>query len=211
MPDPRDLTEPLALRDDLLYSGLPAFVGLYTDATKWIVGLATGSFFLLGTLDKESTDGCIRLAAGAAIFVMTAAAACGVRGLQLYTKIGNLLEKHAARRDVEAEFRYSEYRAIRYVSPERKARIAAIEAHIASSNRAYLGMTWLFAIGLVAFLVWGALTLAQRHDSAVHFTATADKTSAVIGVVRDPVTHSECVLVRSSAALQCAHLTPGPR
>ena len=75
--------QPLPECDDLSYTELPKFISLYIEATKWIVGLATGSFLLTGSLLATHPDSAPRtlISVGIAILSMTPAAVAGVFAL----------------------------------------------------------------------------------------------------------------------------------
>jgi hypothetical protein len=192
--------------EDVVYSEPPKTIALYLDATKWIVGLATGSFFLMGSVLASRPDaGASLWVAGAAILSMALAAGLGVRALQCYTRLNNLFEIHAAKKVFEVSVRNDSYKDVRWVTKERKLRCGEISAWLNRSNFAYTGMTWLFGIGLALYLVYAGLYLmVKKSPSDPNFVLSSAPQSAVLGVLHDPASRSDCIVVRSAAGVTCA-------
>jgi tetrahydromethanopterin S-methyltransferase subunit F len=213
MSAPPSADQRLPAYEDIEYSELPKFIALYLDATKWIVGLATGSFFVLGTVlaDKEASGFWVKIAAMLAIVSMTLAAALGVRALQGYTKLANLIERHAARKALEVDIRNNGFEDVRWVTQARLDRIRDIKQWIARSNSAYLGMTSVFTIGIAVLLLYGGLHVFRpRDEESVQFIATSSRGSAVLGIIRDKSSKTDCVIVHSQSGIDCRRVPIGP-
>jgi hypothetical protein len=195
--------------EDIGYQEPPKSIALYVEATKWIVGLATGSFLLTGTILANRPEGALGLLipVGLAIFSMSAAAACGVRALQCYTRLANLFEVHAAKRPFEVDVRSNGYQDVRWVTVDRIQRCAAIRHWLESANGAYEAMTRSFALGIACYLAFGAIYLSHTPKSArVTFSVISDPSSAALGVVHDPSSHADCLVIRTGHSVSCVAL-----
>jgi hypothetical protein len=213
MPAPPSADQRLPAYEDIEYSEPPKFIALYLDATKWIVGLATGSFFVLGTVlaDKGTSGFWVKLTATLAIVSMTLAAASGVRALQGYTKLANLIERHAARKALEVDIRNNGIEDVRWVTQARLDRIRDIKRWMERSNSAYLGMTFVFIVGIAVLLLYGGLRVLRPTDEeSVQFIATSSHGSAVLGIVRDKSSRTDCVIVQSASGIDCQQVPSRP-
>ena len=159
--------EKLSDDQDYTYPAAPGSTFLYVDATKWLVGLATGSFALAGWMlvnQKAQATALLALLFFAILF-MGLSAGFGVRALQCYTKLANLFEVHANRARFEVDIRSNGYEYVRWATPARIARCEQIREWLKYSNSAYNVMSVLFYVGL-AFYLWYAIAfviLALHH------------------------------------------------
>jgi len=207
MPESPYPDQRLPLHEDIPYTEPPKSVALYLDATKWIVGLATGAFFLLGSVlgEKAELGIGLKMTSVLAIVCMSLAAALGVWALQGYTKLANLVEINAGRSGVEVETRNNGYEEIRWVTTGRLNRIRDIKQWTARANFGYTWMTYLFMCGLGLLLIYGGLyAFRSQTDSPVQFIATSSRNLDVLGVVQDKASATSCVVMRSKSGLQCA-------
>jgi hypothetical protein len=191
--------------EDIGYTEPPKSLALYVDATKWIVGLATGSFLLTGSLITNPPAGrVLPILAGIGIFFMAAAAGAGVRALQAYTRLANLIEVQAVKKPFEVAFRSDGYQNIRWVTQERVARCKLIEQWLTRANLAYEIMTASFAAGLVVYLAFGGTFLAESNRApAVAFSAAKIPNSPILGAIHDDGSHSDCIVVRTRSGVTC--------
>jgi hypothetical protein len=202
-----DTDQELSEYQDVGYTEPPKSVALYVDATKWIVGLATGSFFLTGPiLTSRPATAPVQLVAGVAIVLMAVAIGCGVRALQCFTRVANLIEVNAVRKPLEIAERSDGYQNVRWATKERVERCKNIAKWLKSANNAYTGMTGTFALGVGVYLLYIALYLifgTSDGTSAVKFSANAAAGSPILGIVHDGASKSDCVVVRSNSGLEC--------
>lgn len=176
--------QPLPESEDVAYAEPPKSIGLYVDATKWIVGLATGSFLLSGSILVGVVAGpSLALLAGLAVLAMAAAAGAGVRALLCYTRLANLIEVHAARKPFEVAMRNDGAGEVRWVTSERVARARRIGQWLAGGNLAYSCMTWAFGAGLVLYLAFAAVYLrgAARQTAGTALACRAATPSVCAG------------------------------
>lgn len=199
---------PLPESEDVPYTEPPKSIALYVDATKWIVGLATGSFLLTGpVLANQPEQLLMRILAGFAIFSMAAAAGLGVRALQCYTRLANLFEVHAAKKAFDVEMRNNGYEDVRWVTDERLGRTKQIAQWLTRSNTSYERMTWCFGIGLLLYVLYGGLYMAHyKRSISVNFSPAAAPDGPVLGIIHDPASKSDCVVVRSNSVVTCQPL-----
>lgn len=190
---------------DVAYTEPPKSIALYVDATKWIVGLATGSFLLTGPVLASQPDQVLmRVLAALAILSMAVAAAFGVRALQCYTRLANLIEVHIAKKPFEAEMRNNGYEDIRWVTRERLARYKQVTQWLAKSNTSYERMTQCFAAGLLLYVSYGAVYMAHyKKPPAVDFSPVSASGGPVLGIIHDSPSGSACVVVRSESGVTC--------
>lgn len=196
--------------DDISYTEPPKSLPLYIDSTKWIVGLATGSFLLTGsilTTHPDSTPISL-IPVAIAILGMSVSAACGVRALQGYTRLANLIEVHAAKKPCEVKPADPKHPKVRLVTRERVRRCIEIKKWVKQSNIAYEAMTYSFAVGLLCYLVFGGVYLFNsKTEDLVTFTASASANSPILGVIHDGQSRSDCVVVRTGAGISCRTVT----
>jgi hypothetical protein len=195
---------------DVSYTEPPKSIPLYTDSTKWIVGLATGSFLLTGSILTTHPDSTLPtlVPVAIAIFSMTISAACGVRALQGYTRLANLIEVHASKKACEVKPADPNHPSVRLVTRERVKRWEQITWWVKQSNIAYEAMTYTFAVGLLGYLVFGGVYLfSPDTKSPVTFTASAYAESPVLGLIHDGQSKSDCVVVRAVAGITCRTVT----
>jgi hypothetical protein len=192
--------------DDVGYGEPPKSTALYVDATKWIVGLATGSFLLTGQIFSNRPDGlALKCVSGLAIFLMALAVVWGVRALQFYIRLANQIEVNAVRKPFEVAERSNSYQMVRWVTQERVQRVANIDATLKKANTAYLWMTWTFGPGVAVYLLYILLYFANGGGDAAgaQFVATSTPGSPVLGVVHDRVSASDCLVVRAASGIEC--------
>lgn len=113
--------ERLSESQDIVHPAAPGSASFYVDATKWLVGLATGSFALAGwMLIHINSPKRVWLAPlGVAIVSMALSAGFGVRALQCYTKLANLFEVHANRERFEVRLSTNGVEDVRWVTRDR--------------------------------------------------------------------------------------------
>lgn len=194
--------------DDVNYSEPPKSIALYIDATKWIVGLATGSFLLTGSMLTTHPDSALRLLVPVliAIIGMTVSAGFGVFALQCYTRLANLIEVHFVRKAYEVKAQPGG--GPRMVTAKRFKRCKQIKRWLALSNLGYGGMTYTFALGVLCYLDFARVyLLTPKAESPVTFTANATAGSPVLGLIHDAQSNSDCVVVRTSAGVTCRIVT----
>ena len=197
---------------DIHYETPPKSVSLWVDATKWVVGLATGSFFLAAViLTDPPSQPLQRILAGSAIALMVVAAAFGVRALQIYIRLANLIEMNAARKPVEVEHRCNDIEMVRWVTKERAARCADFKESLASANWAYRAMTICFALGLLLYLLHGAASLFELESKAeaLRFESLVNTDGSMLGAIYDSDTQTHCVVVRLDSKISCEPLDYG--
>lgn len=195
---------------DVSYTEPPKSLPLYIDSTKWIVGLATGSFLLTGSILTTHPDSTLTtlIPVAIAILGMSVSAACGVRALQGYTRLANLIEVHAAKKPCEVKPTDPKHPKVRLVTAERVWRCAEINHWVKQSNVAYEAMTYSFAVGLLCYLVFGGVYLfSNKTENLVTFTASASTNSPILGVIHDGRSKSDCVVVRTVAGISCRTVT----
>lgn len=196
--------------NDINYTEPPKSLPLYIDSTKWIVGLATGSFLLTGSILTTHPDSTLitLIPVAIAILGMSFSAACGVRALQGYTRIANLIEVHAAKKACEVKPTDPKLPHIRLVTSERVVRCQEINHWVQRSNTAYEAMTYSFAVGLLCYLAFGGVYLfSPKADYPLTFTASTSTDSPLLGVIHDGRTKSDCVVVRTAAGITCRTVT----
>ena len=194
---------------DVSYTEPPKSIPLYIDSTKWIVGLATGSFLLTGSILTAHPDSALLtlIPVAIAILGMTVAAACGVRALQGYTRLANLIEVHASKKACEVKPTDPRHPHVRLVTLERVERCTEIKGWLKQSNIAYEAMTYSFAVGLLSYLVFGGVYLfSPKAENPVIFTASATD-SPLLGLIHDGQSKSDCVVVRTAAGITCRTVT----
>jgi hypothetical protein len=196
--------------DDINYTEPPKSVPLYIDSTKWIVGLATGSFLLTGSILTSHPDSTLisLIPVAIAILGMTVSAAFGVRALQGYTRLANLIEVHASKKACEVKPTDHHHPHVRLVTRERVRRCEEIKKWLRQSNIAYEGMTYSFAVGLLFYVVFGGVYLfSPRPENPLTFTASASADSPMLGQIHDGKSKSDCVVVRTAAGIACRTVT----
>ena len=174
MEDIAGACERLSESQDITYSAVPGSAALYVDATKWLVGLATGSFALAGwMLVHLNSESPVLLAPLClAILSMAASAGSGVRALQCYTKLANLFEVHTSRARFEVSIRSNGIEEVRWVTRDRIARCKQIGKWLECSNFAYNTMSLLFYVGLASYVLYAtACVLWARHPWQQPFSA----------------------------------------
>jgi hypothetical protein len=194
--------------NDVNYTEPPKSIALYIDATKWIVGLATGSFLLTGSILTSHPDSALRtlIPVWIAIIGMTVSAGFGVLALQCYTRLANLIEVHFARKAYEVRAQVGS--APRMVSAKHFKRCKQINCWLTLSNIGYGGMTYTFALGVLCYLDFARVYLfTPKAESPVTFTANATADSPVLGLIHDDKSKSDCVVVRTSAGVTCRIVT----
>ena len=200
--------------DDINYTEPPKSLPLYIDSTKWIVGLATGSFLLTGSILTTHPDSALvsLIPVAIAILGMTLSAACGVRALQGYTRLANLIEVHASRKACEVKPTDPRHPHVRLVTAERVRRCEEIKKWLKQSNAAYEGMTYSFAVGLLCYLVFGGVYLfGSRTENPLSFTASASAGSPMLGQIHDGKSKSDCVVLRTAAGITCRTVAPSAK
>jgi len=190
---------------DVPYTEPPKSIALYVDATKWIVGLATGSFLLTGpVLASQPQELFMRVLAGLAILAMAVAAGLGVRALQCYTRLANLIEFHAVRKPFEVEMRNNGYEEVRWVTKDRLTRSKQVVQWLTRANASYECMTGCFALGLFLYVAYGAVYMANYKKAvSVDFLPAAGFSGPVLGIVHDSASNTDCVVVRSRSVVTC--------
>lgn len=194
--------------NDVNYSEPPKSIALYIDATKWVVGLATGSFLLTGSILTTHPDSTPRtlIPVWIAIIGMTVSAGFGVLALQCYTRLANLIEVHSARKGFEVKAPTGG--GSRMVTAARFKRCKQIKRWLILSNIGYGGMTYAFALGVLCYLDFARVYLfTPKAESPVTFTANATMGSPVLGLIHDAQSKSDCVVVRTSAGVTCRIVT----
>jgi hypothetical protein len=196
--------------EDFGYTEPPKSAALYVDATKWIVGLATGSFLLTGTVFANHSDTLeLRELSAAAIGLMALAVGWGVRALQCYTRVANMIEVNAVRKPFEVSVRNDGDGDVRWATKDRVERCRAIPKWLKSANRGYFWMTWSFALGVLLYVAYVAVSLVRPSDApAVKFSPTAVHGSPVLGIVHDEASHADCIVVKSVDGLHCLPAVP---
>ncbi len=195
---------------DVSYTEPPKSLSLYIESTKWIVGLATGSFLLTGSILTTHPDSTLitLIPVAIAILGMTVSAACGVRALQGYTRLANLIEVHASKKACEVKPTDPRHPHVRLVTRERVWRCEEINHWLKQSNVAYEAMTYSFAVGLLCYLVFGGVYLfSPKPEIPVIFTASASADSPMLGLIHDGRSKSDCVVVRTVAGITCRTVT----
>ena len=190
--------------DDVNYSEPPKSIALYIDATKWIVGLATGSFLLTGSVLTTHPDSTLRtlIPVWIAIIGMTVSAGFGVLALQCYTRLANLIEVHDVRKAHEVKAPAGS--SPRMVTATRFKRCKQIKRWLSLSNISYAGMTYTFALGVFCYLDFARVYLfTPKGESPVTFTENATTDSPILGLIHDARSKSDCVVVRTSAGVTC--------
>lgn len=200
--------------EDVAYTEPPKSLALYIDSTKWIVGLATGSFLLTGSILTTHPDSTLisLIPVATAILAMTVSAAFGVRALQGYTRLANLIEVHAAKKACEVKPADPHHPKVRLVTSERVWRCEEINHWVMRSNFAYEAMTYSFAVGLLCYLVFGGVYLfSPKAEMPVIFTPVASVGSPMLGLIHDGQSKSDCVVVRTAAGISCRTVTQSGR
>jgi hypothetical protein len=192
--------------DDVGYVEPPKSTALYVDATKWIVGLATGSFLLTSQIFSNRPDElALKCVSGLAILLMALAVVWGVRALQFYIRLANQIEVNAVRKPFEVAERNDGYQMVRWATRERVERVENIKISLKKANLAYLWMTWTFGPGVAVYLLYIILYFGNGGGDPVgaKFVATSTPGSPILGVVHDRASASDCLVVRTASGVEC--------